>query len=78
MSSRRVDLILTRWVSEGLLLKTRQRLSLADVSGCENPLNQQPASEFRLITRTLLLNHDKALVFRLKQFVFIICSEIQT
>ena len=23
-------------------MKTRQRLSLADVSGCENPLNQQP------------------------------------
>ncbi len=35
MSSRRVDLILTRCVSEGLLLKTRQRLSLADASGCD-------------------------------------------
>ena len=36
---QRVDLILTRCVSEGLLLKARQHLSLTDVSGCENPLN---------------------------------------
>jgi hypothetical protein len=26
-----------------LLIKTRQRLSLTDVSGCENPFNQRPA-----------------------------------
>ena len=40
--SQRVGLILTRRVSEGLFSKTRQCLSLTDVSGCENPLNQQP------------------------------------
>ena len=38
-----VDLIPTRCVSEGSSLKTRQLLSLTDVSGCENPLNQHPA-----------------------------------
>ena len=36
-----VDLTLTRSVSEGLFLKTRQKLSLTHVSGWESPLNQQ-------------------------------------
>jgi hypothetical protein len=35
-----VDFILTRGVSEGLLLSTRKQLSLTHVSGCESPLNQ--------------------------------------
>jgi hypothetical protein len=35
-----VDFILTRGVSEGLLFTTRQRVSLTDVLGCENALNQ--------------------------------------
>ena len=41
-TSRRVDLIITRCVNEGLLLKQRGNLypSLT-FSGCENPLNQQ-------------------------------------
>jgi hypothetical protein len=38
------DFILTRCVSEGLLLKARLLLSLTDVSGCENPLNEQSVS----------------------------------
>ena len=38
---QRVDSILTRCVSEGLLLKARQIVSLTDVSGCERPLDQQ-------------------------------------
>jgi hypothetical protein len=36
---RGVDLILARSLSEGLLLKTQQLLSLTDVSSCENSLN---------------------------------------
>ena len=40
---RQLDLILTRCVSEGLLLTTQQRFSLTDVSGCENPLKQHAA-----------------------------------
>jgi hypothetical protein len=39
-----VDLTLTRCVSEGSLLKTRRFLSLTDVSGCDKPFIQQPAS----------------------------------
>jgi hypothetical protein len=36
-----VDLNLTRCVNEGLSVKNAATLSLADVSGFENPLNQQ-------------------------------------
>jgi len=41
-----VDLILTRSVSEGLLL-TRQQLSLTHVSGRESPFNQESAGSGR-------------------------------
>jgi hypothetical protein len=47
---RVVDLNLTRCVSEGLLLKTL--LSLTDVSGFENPLDQRSSRVLRRIAET--------------------------
>jgi hypothetical protein len=52
---RVVDLILPRCVSDGLLLKKRQHLSLTDISGYDDRVKRRKpdANSFRLIQSTV-------------------------